>query len=125
MLASQCKCVLCSKDHYLNQCPNFQGFNLKERNDFVVKNELCRNCLHKGHVARECRRVSLCRKCPSKHNEMLHDPEFKAKSSESVLVHSSEFSASQSASNKVGIACVEVCVEGKDALIRCKAIVDR
>jgi len=115
-------CVICKQDHYLNQCDNFRGMNLKERHEVVMKNQLCRNCLHSGHISTKCKRSSLCKKCPHKHNDLLHDDEFKSRGPSGSVA--SDSTASQSNSSTVGIACVDVVIEGKDSFIKCKAIVD-
>lgn len=127
------QCIMCKESHYLNQCPEFLQQPLKERYEFVSKNQLCRNCFHAGHIANKCKRKSLCRQCSCKHNNLLHDDEFKPKVAaakpecEEVpldVVQTNAVLNVDVAESAVGLACVEVLVEGKDALYRCKAIVD-
>lgn len=123
-------CFLCNECHYLNQCSKFLAMSLKERYDFVLNKRLCRNCLHTGHIAGNCKRSSLCKHCKCKHNTVLHDHDFQAKpvNSNDSAVRSVQ---SESVLNvidvnnaRAGISCVEVLVEGKNALFKCKAIVD-
>ena len=74
------ECVLCKNDHYLNQCPEFHQLILKSKYDFVSQKSLCRNCLHPGHIASKRKRKGMCRQCAGKHNNVLHDHDFKTAS---------------------------------------------
>jgi hypothetical protein len=55
------KCEFCGNAHYLNQCGEFCNLDLKAKVEFVSKLKLCRNCLHKGHIASKCKRKGLCK----------------------------------------------------------------
>ena len=74
------ECVLCKNDHYLNQCPKFLQLSLKSKYDLVSQKSLCRNCLHPGHTANKCKRKGMYRQCADKHNNVLHDHDFKTAS---------------------------------------------
>ena len=129
------KCDMCSNSHYLNQCPEFVLLPVKERYNFVCKSRRCRNCLHTGHVARNCERNSLCKRCKYKHNDLLHDNNFWRKD-ESVSPGPVNLNDNQNADTGktllnvnvaecvVGLSCVDVLVEGKDSFFKCKAVVD-
>ena len=127
------KCIMCNNCHYLNQCPEFLQMPLKSRYEFISKKQLCRNCLHFGHLASKCKRKGLCKRCSCKHNDLLHDDHFKhlsqnvGQSTVEVNNSSSESDTVMNVTrpgNVIGLACVEIMVEGKDALYKCKAIVD-
>ena len=122
-------CILCKDEHYLNQCNKFLKMSVEERGELVLKEKLCKNCLHVGHIALKCKRKSLCKKCDTKHNILLHDSN-DDKSDESKNSVSGQAQDSLNAyklsgdKTSAGITCVEVLVEGKDAMYKCKAIVD-
>ena len=127
------ECLLCKNDHYLNQCPEFLQLSLKSRYDLVSQKSLCRNCLHPGHIASKCKCKSMCRQCAGKHNNVLHDHDFKTASqciqNGSNVVSSSDtvlnVTKNDESNSSAGISCVNVFVEGSDALYKCKAIVDQ
>ena len=127
--SSKVSCVMCDGPHYLNQCDNFKALTIKERDEVIMSNRLCRNCLHRGHIASKCGKSNLCKKCPKKHHDLLHDPNFQYQSQTNRSQsnqgnQSSEFTATQSTQSQAGISCVEVYVEGKNAMYKVKAIVD-
>ncbi len=78
--ASNAKCQYCEKSHYLNKCPTFDALDVKKRYQFVSDKNLCRNCLHYGHVSSKCKRKGLCKHCNCKHNSILHDFDYKSSS---------------------------------------------
>ncbi|XP_055623374.1 uncharacterized protein LOC129766804 [Toxorhynchites rutilus septentrionalis] len=66
------KCPFCSGPfHSAFLCGKFQGMQIMERNNVVMKNKLCRNCLRPGHQAWVCER-GACHHCAQKHHSMLH-----------------------------------------------------
>ncbi|XP_055590185.1 uncharacterized protein LOC129742319 [Uranotaenia lowii] len=72
MVKSSGTCPFCSESwHSAFQCGRFQRMKLVERNEAVVKARLCRNCLHWGHLARNCDRGS-CHQCHQRHHTLLH-----------------------------------------------------
>jgi hypothetical protein len=128
-------CDFCNYSHYLNQCPEFGKLDVKEKYDFVSKKQLCRNCLHKGHISTKCKKNSLCKHCKSKHNTILHDFSYvpgriqksqnEAKPESEPVSEQSVMTVSKGEHGVAGISCVEVLVEGKEAIYKCKAIVDQ
>lgn len=68
---SQRKCVSCSDHHPLYQCGVFSKMSLDEKEKEVRRHQLCRNCLRKGHQAKECPSSSTCRKCKGHHHTQL------------------------------------------------------
>ncbi|XP_062541412.1 uncharacterized protein LOC134209443 [Armigeres subalbatus] len=68
---SQRKCIACSDRHPLYQCVVFSKLSVDEKEREVRKYQLCRNCLRKGHLAKECPSSSTCRKCKGHHHTQL------------------------------------------------------
>ena len=68
------RCPLCDKEHYLDQCESFRQKTANQRMDVTSEKELCRSCLKKGHVARDCRKSRTCNEggCKGKHHPLLH-----------------------------------------------------
>ncbi|KAJ8975728.1 hypothetical protein NQ317_004192 [Molorchus minor] len=64
-------CVLCKKQHYIQNCPEFLNLNASERFERIKSLKICLNCLRGGHFSKNCRR-GTCRKCKSKHHTLLH-----------------------------------------------------
>ena len=65
-------CKVCSRNHDITQCQEFEDMTVQNRCDFVKRNRLCLNCLHHGHRAQECTKNSMCRQCNSKHHALVH-----------------------------------------------------
>ena len=100
--------------------------SVHDRLEFVKTKRLCFNCLHGNHNSSKCKRNSLCKTCIKKHNDLLHyeAPVPPEKSSPPAASVSNESTYCVSRSACAGISCVEVLIEGRDALYKCKAIVD-
>ena len=69
------KCWLCSNEHRLINCETFLSKSLPEEKAFVLKENLCFNCLSRGHVLKNCKSDFSCRIDGSskKHHTLLHD----------------------------------------------------
>ncbi|XP_062713979.1 uncharacterized protein LOC134290792 [Aedes albopictus] len=65
------KCLVCSDHHPLYLCAVFSKMTIEDKEKDVRRHQLCRNCLRKGHHARECSSSSTCRKCRSRHHTLL------------------------------------------------------
>ncbi|XP_059620611.1 uncharacterized protein LOC132264419, partial [Phlebotomus argentipes] len=66
-------CDCCKENpHRLFKCPKFASYNPAERLGFVKSHNLCRNCLGKNHVTKDCQ-SSHCKRCSTKHSTLLHD----------------------------------------------------
>ncbi|XP_065091733.1 uncharacterized protein LOC135712696 [Ochlerotatus camptorhynchus] len=65
------KCLMCSDHHPLYRCSSFSNLSVEEKEKEVRRHQLCRNCLRKGHVAKDCSSSSTCRKCRSRHHTQL------------------------------------------------------
>ncbi|XP_062556845.1 uncharacterized protein LOC134221673 [Armigeres subalbatus] len=64
-------CPVCSSQHFLYQCESFAKMTVNEKEGFVRRNKLCRNCLRRGHMAKDCSSESYCRKCRGRHHTQL------------------------------------------------------
>lgn len=65
-------CVLCNKNHNIQNCEVFLKLNENERNDKIRELKLCLNCLRKNHFIQNCISKNTCRKCNKKHHTLLH-----------------------------------------------------
>ncbi|XP_062710702.1 uncharacterized protein LOC134288828 [Aedes albopictus] len=65
------KCVVCSEHHPLYLCQTFSKLDVAAKEKEVRRHQLCRNCLRKGHQARDCSSSSTCRKCRGHHHTQL------------------------------------------------------
>lgn len=73
------ECTFCTKNHYICHCTTFSQLNVEQRRDFVKKNNLCFNCLVKGHSIKNCRQNTRCRICTKRHHTLLHQKVIVAK----------------------------------------------
>ncbi|XP_055527692.1 uncharacterized protein LOC129720263 [Wyeomyia smithii] len=64
-------CIVCSGQHTLYQCSSFSQMSVSEKEQLVRRNQLCRNCLRRGHMAKDCSSESSCRKCQGRHHTQL------------------------------------------------------
>ncbi|XP_062713201.1 uncharacterized protein LOC134290160 [Aedes albopictus] len=106
------KCLLCSDHHPLYMCSSFSNMTGEEKEREVRRLQLCRNCLWKGHLAKDCSSSSTCRKCRSRHHTQLCTSDGsnsgKPKPSEpSTTNHSSSNSTEQSSTPTVSASAIE------------------
>ena len=63
--------------HYLDNCALFKALSVKDRRDFTYANRLCKICLKRNHMAKDCRNQrAMCKRCKSgnnKHHFLLHE----------------------------------------------------
>lgn len=64
-------CPMCEASHYLYNCDEFMKLSVKDRISKVQQNQLCFNCLRGKHRNKDCG-LGPCKKCPLKHNTLLH-----------------------------------------------------
>ncbi|XP_011884073.1 PREDICTED: uncharacterized protein LOC105571213 [Vollenhovia emeryi] len=69
--ADTLKCSMCGASHYLYNCEQFTNLSVKDRISKVQQNKLCFNCLKGKHRNVDCT-LGPCKKCPLKHNTLLH-----------------------------------------------------
>ncbi|XP_058448896.1 uncharacterized protein LOC131428854 [Malaya genurostris] len=65
------KCVVCNEHHPVYQCTLFSKMSLEDKDKEVRRHHLCRNCLRRGHQAKECSSTSTCRRCRGRHHTQL------------------------------------------------------
>ncbi|XP_055590753.1 uncharacterized protein LOC129742842 [Uranotaenia lowii] len=65
------QCFACSDHHPMYQCPVFSKMTFEDKEKLVRRQQLCRNCLRKGHVVRNCSSKNTCRKCRGRHHSQL------------------------------------------------------
>ena len=65
---------MCSGDHHLWNCSEFQAKPVTERIAFMRRSRLCDNCCKKGHIGRYCRKDGQYTVvgCRWKHHALLH-----------------------------------------------------
>lgn len=65
-------CYACGEEgHPVYKCPKLLNLNVQERIMLIKKENLCFNCLRKGHRVNVCT-SSNCRKCGKAHNTLVH-----------------------------------------------------
>ena len=66
-------CPLCKPEkHPLYSCPKFRSLSFDQRMATVKSNNVCMNCLGKGHYIAQCKSLHKCRKCQRSHHTLLH-----------------------------------------------------
>ncbi|XP_058456568.1 uncharacterized protein LOC131433965 [Malaya genurostris] len=65
------KCIMCNENHAIYQCSKFSKLRLEDKEKEVRRLQLCRNCLRRGHMVKECSSSSTCRKCQGHHHTQL------------------------------------------------------
>lgn len=69
-------CILCNlENHPLYKCATFNRMGIDERREYVKKQNLCFNCLRKGHSSLKCKSENRCTKCKKMHHSILHKDE--------------------------------------------------
>lgn len=53
-------CVLCKRNHTLEECRRIKEKPHKERVEFLKKNGLCFDYLVKGHLSKDCKKRMMC-----------------------------------------------------------------
>ena len=65
-------CLVCKEGHTIYSCPTFKGWNVGRKGEFVRENNLCYNCLSRGHPAHRCSSTTRCKECSGRHHSHLH-----------------------------------------------------
>ncbi len=66
-------CSLCGGDrHPLYLCPSYKAMAQEQRHSDVKENQLCYNCLSRGHKTKDCKSSHRCYKCSKHHHTSLH-----------------------------------------------------
>ena len=54
-------CAVCrDQNHYVYQCPTFQGYDVTKRTEVMNQHQLCYNCLCPGHNLAACKNKKTC-----------------------------------------------------------------
>ncbi|XP_065075910.1 uncharacterized protein LOC135699567 [Ochlerotatus camptorhynchus] len=69
---SESRCDFCGKGHLNYTCSEFKGLSIQQRVVKVRENNLCFNCLRKGHRGSNCPSDRTCNKCKRRHHSLLH-----------------------------------------------------
>ena len=106
------KCVVCCEDHYLPFCDRFIRMPLNDRLKIAKDENLCFNCLRKGHGHSDCPKESFCKQdgCHVKHSKFLHRDTVKKTTTESSQAMSCSYSQSK---NGICLQVVPCLVKGK------------
>jgi len=64
-------CYLCSSNHYIANCPQYNSKSVQQRIAIINKHKLCFNCLGPHRVV-SCRITKRCQKCGHKHHTTIH-----------------------------------------------------
>ena len=67
-------CPYCKEQRDIFSCGTFLNLSPIERFNFCKKQSICLNCLTSTHRTSKCIK-GLCKKCPGKHNSLLHSSE--------------------------------------------------
>ena len=62
---SPANCCYCQQQHAAEACTTVKG--IEDRKQILRKSGRCFTCLRRGHISRECRSRSKCRKCSARH----------------------------------------------------------
>ncbi|XP_055588990.1 uncharacterized protein LOC129741289 [Uranotaenia lowii] len=65
------QCYACCEHHPLYMCSTFSKMSVEDKDKLVRRQQLCRNCLRKGHQAKACQSKNSCRKCRGRHHSQL------------------------------------------------------
>ena len=66
-------CVICKPEkHPLFRCPKWAEWALPQKLAHIAANQLCSNCLHKGHTTEACKSRYRCTDCRQKHHTSIH-----------------------------------------------------
>jgi hypothetical protein len=68
---SKGRCVVCSSDHLLYQCNEFQRLAVSNRDGLLKSHGLCRNCFRSGHQAKDCQSKYSCKNCKGRHHTLV------------------------------------------------------
>ena len=67
------ECFICKPEkHPLFRCPKWEEWALPQKLALIAANQLCSNCLHKGHTTEACKSKYRCTTCHQKHHTSIH-----------------------------------------------------
>lgn len=119
-------CRICNGPHVITQCKKLLESDSSEQNKLIKVAGLCFNCLRPGHTVAQCRSGN-CKKCPAKHNTLLHDSrQDSSKKHESSLetpTRTSCHSMAQHTQVVLSTAVVDV-IGPHGQTLKCRALID-
>ena len=65
------ECVICNSNHFFLFCNEYKNKTPKQREEIVLKNKRCFNCLGTHFIA-DCKSTKRCNTCKQKHHTTLH-----------------------------------------------------
>ncbi|XP_058816860.1 uncharacterized protein LOC131680155 [Topomyia yanbarensis] len=126
------KCIVCNNHHPLYQCATFSKMSSEDKEKEVRRNHLCRNCLRKGHQAKDCSSTSTCRKCRGKHHTQLCSSQQPTSSGQKTTNYTDERSTPAASTSNPPTASVSATIEpasfasvsqGRKAILLATAVV--
>lgn len=86
------------------QCPKFIDMDSFQRNNIVVKLQICKNCLF-SHGNVECKSTKPCKECNKKHHTLLHNskPYFNLNQRPSTSTQQPQHSSNHLSSNDIEV----------------------
>lgn len=69
-------CKICGEDHSIVRCPKWRAWDLKERRDHVIRQNLCYRCLKASHGDGRCAIDAMnneCKKCSTGNAKKYHN----------------------------------------------------
>ena len=70
---SSARCLLCQRNHSLEECLEYMKLSVQERVAFLRSKGACFGCLEKGHLSKSCEARLKCKKCAKFHPTSLHE----------------------------------------------------
>ena len=134
--ARSIKCSKCNGDHFVVNCQEFKDMSCDNKVNFIRRNNMCFNCLCKGHRSADCKKPPQCGKCTTKHHALIHIDRPPSRGSVTVnQVSSANVDVKSGAkdvsvnnvnvqSHKVCLRILPVVVHGKDVEIETYALLD-
>ena len=113
------KCWLCFGAHRLMECDQFVKKSIPDRKKIAEQEQLCYNCLSKGHMLKECKSKYTCKVdgCAKKHHTMLHIENRKVNSNVNTQNSAKEY-------NKTYLQVLPVIVSNGQYYIETNALLD-
>ncbi|CAG7729883.1 unnamed protein product, partial [Allacma fusca] len=65
-------CPVCKEEHLLFRCSKYISLSVESRVKVLQNNNLCFNCLRKGHSSTQCTNEKRCAKCQRNHHTTIH-----------------------------------------------------
>ena len=107
------QCPLCNHErHPLYSCMKFRSLSQDKKIATVKSNNLCMNCLGKGHFVADCKSLHRCRRCSNPHHTLLHNedhrkdqPSNQSRSTSSIPSQISVNTVAEVSSNTLLMTC--------------------